>query len=266
MTAEPSELPPPPRRIARRAILAFRWPLGLVGGFVCVFATVMGLVLLAGDDFRSPFPDWDLDAAGELARREATVEQVTAVGMRLRSHAVWAIDYSFPLDEGGARERGRCYALDGPWRPGQQRQLEYLPHDVTIHRLRGTTRSRSALWLGWYLPWLWGPAVLLFAFWLVGCWRTAVVLRHGRAVPARLLSARTTRFTNPPQVVVRYAFDAGHDGEQRGWRWLPRRSPLAELVLALRPGDVLPGLQAVFLEERPGRHRLLPVADAEAGS
>jgi len=218
------------------------------------------LVILAMDGFRMPFADWRLDAEGVVGST-AKVLAVRATGSHLGSQVVHEVDYTFDPGDGNVQHL-TCYTLGRHYEPGAEVPVEYLPEDHAVLRLRRSSRAESALWVPILLP-FWLGLFLLTGFWWSRVYRLRVMLRHGPAAPATLVTATPMRGVNPPQLRVQYEFIAPSGARQQGRHWVRRSGTLGQRLQELRPGSTIPSAAAVFDEARPARSRLVAGEEAE---
>jgi hypothetical protein len=259
-------LPRPPRTVRRRAALATWWFAGCTSAGLLLGAILFLTVWLAGDGFRLPFADWRLDAAPARAGAPGRVVAVHEPEPGLASpRDLVAAQYAF-RDAAGRERDGRCWMPRGAVAAGDPCAVEWLPDDPDVHRLRGGSRSRAALWLP-ALAGLWLlPAVLVTGLWAARAFRTWVLLRHGRAAPATLQALRRARGAGS-RLCVRYAF-AGDDGQRHeAWQHVRRHGALGRELTAAEPGAELEHALCVHQEGRPRLCRLVhedDVAEATA--
>ena len=249
--------PEAPRRVRLRAAAAAWWPLGVTAGAALALVSVVILVLLGIGGFHMPFDDWALNSRGSIGTREGTVVAVRETRTHIGSRDLRAVEYTFDPGDGSERH-ATCYALQSRFQVGTKYPMEYLPETPGLQRLRGSAIAMATLWLPYLVP-IWLGAFLVTGFWWSRAFRARVLLRNGRAVPGRVVSAVPTRFTNPPQLVVRYEYDA--EGPRTGKQWLRRSGTLAQRIEGLPAGAAIPGAMVVRDEAHPGQSRLLADED-----
>jgi hypothetical protein len=142
-------------------------------------------------------------------------------------------------------------------------QIEFADGAPQLSRIAGMHRAQSA---EWWPKWATAAlaALLGVGLWLARAYRTWVLARHGRAVPARLVALRPAR--RGRSLHVRYAFGDGSGGEREATQHVWRRTSLGLAVLATAPGAPIEHALVVHAEDNPRRCRLLSTTDVAEAS
>lgn len=258
-------LPAAPRQVHFRVAARAWWPLG-IGAIVTASSLVLiTMVFLAVDGFRMPMADTALDRDAFVADRDVRVESIEVTGFHVGSSYARRVHYSYATPRGD-RAEGFAYQWPGvrELREGGTAALEVLPDDESVHRLRGTVRALSSLWLPALAGWVLLPAAFLLLVWLRQAWRVMVLLRNGEARPFVVESCAKTQGVNPPQLKVHYRFTATDGTPASGNHWVGRNTPLGRLLEQATPGSQPTGACVVHDPVDPARNRLLALADCAA--
>jgi hypothetical protein len=225
MRHEVRSIPPAPRRVRLRPLLAHRWPL-LLGGFA--LAIVGGLVtwmlfLAAGgkaSDQRR------LDAGPRALARGSVTGADAPVTWDGRQWQYTRYTWTW----NGSERIGAAFAAAGQYPAGTAVEVEYLADEPRINRIPGTLLHVDVVWLR---PETWlgavvVPGALLLLGWLAGVFQLRHVLVHGDASIATLVEVRRVRGVLPEMLRVRYEFRDHHAVPRRGCHWVRVHSELGE--------------------------------------
>lgn len=257
-----TSLPAAPRAVAFRVAARAWWPIGIGAIVTTSSLTLITMVFLAIDGFRLPTTDTALDREGLVSDREVRIESIEVTGFHVGNQYARRVHYTFATP-GGERAAGHAYQWPGvrELREGGTAALEVLPDDESVHRLRGTVRALSSLWLPELAGWVLLPAAFLLLVWLRQVWRVLVLLRHGEARTFVLESCAPAKGVNPPQLKVRYRFTAADGTPAEGGHWVGRSTPLGLLLQQAAAGTQPTGACVVHDPVDPARNRLLAISD-----
>lgn len=255
-------LPAAPRAVSFRVAARAWWPLGIGAIVTASSLTLITLVFLAVDGFRLPMADAALDRQALVSDRDVRVESIEVTGFHVGNQYARRVHYTFATP-GGDRSAGFAYQWPGvrELREGGTAALEVLPDDESVHRLRGTARALSSLWLPALAGWALLPAAFLLLLWLRQAWRVLVLLRNGEARTFLLESCDVATGVNPPHFKVRYRFTAADGTPSLGAHWVGRNTPLGRVLEQAAPGTEPTGACVVHDPVDPARNRLLAFAD-----
>ena len=222
-------IPDPPRSVRWRAALAWRWPLGFGTAILfCIASAVVGSFWL-GSDWDLPFDDYALDSGAETW--QAQVVEVSPQPQSTPTRLLYQVRYTFDLGDGRQRF-GVCYAASRrEFSQGELKDLEYLSGDPNIHRLAGTTRAISTVWMPGLVGSVWLPLLLILLWWFRGAFRLRYVLGNGTAAVAEILSTRNLWFINPSQLSVNYQYPDRYGQLRKGHHWVRRSSAMGKLLV-----------------------------------
>lgn len=255
-------LPPAPRSVPFRVAAQAWWPFGLGVGITAGVLALLVVAFLAIDGFRLPMTDAALDRDALVSDRDVRVESIERTGLRVNNTHLHRVHYTFTGSD-GTRLGGHSYQWPGPreLREGGTAAVELLPGDESAHRLRGTVRAMSSLWLPTLMGWVLLPALFLLLLWFRRAWRTAVLLRQGEARPFEVVSCTVVQGVNPPRLRVRYRFTAADGTPHEGGHWVPRNGALGRLLDGAAAGSRPQGACVAHDPLDPARNRLLAFAD-----
>lgn len=234
MMHELRSIPPAPRRIRLRPLLAHRWPLLALGASLVVNGT-----LLAWFVFLYRSADLQL-AAGPTVRVRGIVTRVET-----------------PIDwDGRAMERVHCRF---EWRDapregisfvdadrcavGDDTAIEVLATDDNVNRIVGGFVQQDRTWLraDFWLARIVVPGSLMLLGWLAGSFQLRQVLVHGDATVGRVLTIEEVRRVLPRMLRVRYEFRDHRAVLRRGGHWVRVNGELgARLQRQVRSGRFEP--------------------------
>jgi hypothetical protein len=226
MMHEVRSIPPAPRRVRLRPLLAHRWPLLVLGvglGIVGGLWTWM-LFLAAG---AKPSDQRLLDD-GPTAVATGTV-------LRAEPPLTWdgrpweRVHYEFPWHD-GTPIPGASFAPLGTCAVGARVTVEYLPHLPNRNRVVGTLLHFPRAWLQ-PSTWFAGvvvPGALLLLGWLAGVFQLRQVLVHGDVSVGTMQSLRLVRGVVPEMLRVVYEFRDHHAVLRRGRHWVRAHGPLGQ--------------------------------------
>ena len=221
-------IPASPRSVRWRAALAHRWPLGLVAGIVFLIASALLAIFWLRSGWDLPFDDFALDSGAKTF--EAQVTEIDAEPQPTLTEALYSVWYTFDLGDG--QRFGRCYTPEPLFSQGEFCPLEYLAGDPDVHRLSGTTRSMSTVWMPDLVGYLWLPLLVILAWWFRGVLRLRYVLGNGPQAVAEILQTRNLWYINPSHLSVRYRFEDRYGEKRAGHHWVRRSSAKGVLLHA----------------------------------
>ncbi|MBX3463744.1 MAG: hypothetical protein KF830_11265 [Planctomycetes bacterium] len=246
-------IPPAPRRIRLRPLLAHRWPLLAVGGGLCVLGSLVAwlMFLQAG----GKFADTERLDHGPCAVVTGAVHEVGAP-FRDGGRSWRCVFYGFPWQ--GIEVRGNAFVADAELLPGQTVDIEVLVAEPNVNRIQGAVRSldrgflHPPFWFGIVVT----PGALILLGWLAGAFQLRHVLVHGDVSVGRVLAVRPVPFVLPQMVRVDYEFRDHRAVLRRHGHWVRVHGGLgARLLHGRRPGgEPLPVLHD---RHQPQQNRML---------
>lgn len=218
MQHEVRSIPPAPRRVRLRALLAHRWPLLAIGGAMTVIGSLIAwlMFLQSGGKF-SLGPRLDL---GPTRLVEATVRAVLdPVDFDGRT---WQ-DVRYTFEHGsGSRLSGGSFVPAGTCSVGQQVQVEYLEADPNVSRVLGGVLHIDRKWLRgrFWVVIMTVPGALILLAWLAGVFQLRQVLVHGDVSVGRVLAVEPVRFVLPEMLRVAYEFRDHRAATRKNQHWV----------------------------------------------
>jgi hypothetical protein len=235
MMQDVRSIPPAPRRIRLRPLLAHRWPLLAVGGGLCVLGSLLAwlMFLQAG----GKFADTERLDRGPCGVVTGTVHEVGAP-FRDGGRSWRCVFYGFPWQ--GVEVRGNAFVADAELLVGQAVEVEVLVAEPNVNRIVGAARAldRSFLhpqfWFGLVVT----PGALVLLGWLAGAFQLRHVLMHGDVSVGRVLAIAPVRFVLPQMVRVEFEFRDHRATLRRHSHWVRVHGALGARLLAnARPGS-----------------------------
>lgn len=248
MRRELQHIPPAPRTPRWPPVLWARWPLAFVAFLGAVYGGVITLMLFYAWT-GAPRDDQRLDRSGVPAH--GTVVSVRPVGDG--EEVRWQF-----VTETGERRDGLMYAPAGRYTVAKEVDVDYLPRDPSISRLKGERLSRLGdltlpLWRWFVLP-----GIVALLLWFLGVLRTRNLLRWGDVSLAELQEVKLLPVVVPGMLRVSYRFRDHRARERRGQHWVRARSQLGMKLTAVPPPREAP---IVHDRYRAWRNRLVTVDD-----
>ena len=239
MKREVHAIPPAPRRIRLRALVAHRWPL-LAGGAAL---TVLG-GLIAWLMF--------LQSGGKLsdgARLDAEPKAVVDGTIRSLRHAgswdgeTWddvRYEFVYQGDSGAPNPavrstlRGGSFVRAGAYRVGSVVPIEVLASNINVSRVQGGVLSQDRQWLfaQFWIVSVSLPGTALLILWFASIVQLRHVLVHGDVAVARVTSIRPVRVVLPEMLRVDYTFRDHRARSRSNHHWVRVHGDLGARLLA----------------------------------
>ena len=254
MMREVHHIPPAPRRVRLRPLLAHRWPLLAVGGALvvlgCLFAWAM--FLHEGGKF-SMAPRLD---QGPTRRVQGTVKAV-APPMELERQAWQHVGYDFEWR--GVSLSGASFTRADLLRVGDTVDIEVLEAEPNISRIAGSMLHVDRIWLHarFWIGAMVVPGALVLLGWLAGLFQLRQVLVHGDVSVGRVLAIRPVRFVLPEMLRVAYEFRDHRATARKNSHWVRVHGELgARLVQQMQTG-LLQSMPVLHDRRLPHWNRML---------
>lgn len=251
MVREIRGIPPAPRRVLWRSVLGHRWPVGLAAFVLAIYGGVWTWMLFLGQSgLARDGRRLDHEASIRLPARIVRVDP--DIGRLPDGSAAERCVYEF--EHRGQRLQGQSYAAAGRHQPDTQVEIELLPHEPVISRIRGEAVHLLPAWVepGHYLATVLVPGLLLGLAYLASVFHLRHVLVHGDAGVARVLSVRPVRGLLPEMLSVRFEFRDHRADLRRSRHWVRAHSALGTRLRAVR-GDA-PLMVPVLHDRRFPQH------------
>ncbi|MGC6486785.1 MAG: hypothetical protein ACON4Z_04010, partial [Planctomycetota bacterium] len=203
MHHEVRSIPPAPRRVRLRPLLAHRWPL-LATALPMVFLGSLiawAMFLQSGGKF-SLGPQ--LDAGPTLLANGAVTRVHDSVAFDGRD---WNdVRYEFVFE--GAKLYGGSFVEAGRYDVGDEVQVEVLEREPNVNRAVGGTLHIDRRWLyaRFWIVILVAPGALILLGWLTGVAQLRQVLAHGDVSVGTVLAVEPVPYLLPETLRVTYEF------------------------------------------------------------
>lgn len=216
MQHEVRSIPPAPRRVRLRPLLAHRWPLLAIGSALTVIGSLIAwlMFLQSGGKF-SLGPRLDL---GPTRLVEGTVRAVLdPVEFDGRTWQDVRYDFEFR-----ARLSGGSFVPAGDWAVGQTVRVEVLEADPNVSRIVGGVLHIDRKWLRgrFWIVVMTVPGALILLAWLAGVFQLRQVLVHGDVSVGRVLAVEPVRFVLPEMLSVAYEFRDHRAVSRKNRHWV----------------------------------------------
>lgn len=232
MMHELRSIPPAPRRIRLRPLLAHRWPLLAVSLLFVLAGSLLAWLMF-------------LQAGGKPGDQHR-LEQGPTTTVRGRVFAVDRADgrarqqvhYRFDWQDKPQLE-GHSNAVAGTFAPGTDVDVEVLREDPSINAVKGTVLFVDRAWLRpqFWLSVLVVPGALLLLGWLAGSFQLRQVLIYGDAAVGTVTSLRRVQLVLPEMLRVGYEFRDHRAISRRNAHWVRVHGELgSRLVRQMQSG------------------------------
>ena len=223
MQHEVRNIPPAPRRVRLRALLAHRWPLLAASlPMIMIGALIAWAMFLQSGGKFSLGPQLD---AGPTLLANGTVTQVLqSVEFDGRP---WN-DVRYEFYQNGARLYGGSFVDAGAYSVGDPVQIEVLERDPNINRVVGGTLHIDRRWLyaQFWIVVLVTPGALILLGWLAGVAQLRQVLANGDVSVGKVTKVETLRYVLPETLRVTYEFRDHRARLRTNRHWVRARGPL----------------------------------------
>lgn len=242
MRHEVASIPPAPRRVRLRPLLAHRWPLLAAGALGVALGSLWSwmLFLAAG---AKPSDQRRLDQ-GPTVRATASIDAIDEPLRFGDETAPWPdrtprqlVHYSFRFRDQDFT--GQSFARLGTCAAGSTAEVELLPAEPNRNRLVGTLLHVERAWLqpGNWLCAVVAPSALLLLGWLAGVFQLWQVTVHGDVSVGNVLSIVPVRWVLPQMLRVQFEFRDHRAQLRRSRHWVRVHSELgARLLRQLHTG------------------------------
>lgn len=203
MMHEVRSIPPAPRRVALRPLVAHRWPLLAIGGSLVVIGTLAAwLMFLQSGGMFSLGPLLDHGpSAGVTGRVTAVYAPLEWSGQRWQQ-----VYYDFHYDMSNLS--GCSFVAAGKHAIGDPIEVEVLVADRNISRAAGGVLYQDRVWLRarFWIAAMTMPGALLLLTWLAGFLKLRRVLVHGDVSVGRVTALVRVLGVLPEMLRVTYEF------------------------------------------------------------
>jgi hypothetical protein len=256
MRHEVRNIPPAPRRLRLRPLLAHRWPLWALGAIPTVIGVLVAwaMFLQSGGKF-SLGPTLDrgpVDTATAVVRRVGPPVEIDG---RRREEVVYELRWG-PQQ---IRLGGSCFMPAGSCRVGDERTAEVLAADVNLHRLVGSVLHIDRDWLRakfWLLV-LVLPGGLLLLAWLTSMLQLRRVLVHGDVSPGLVHRVTEVPHVLPEMLRVDYTFRDHHATLRHNRHWVRRHGELGARLLEQMASGRYEEMPVLYDRRQPNWNRML---------
>ena len=223
MQHEVRSIPPAPRRVRLRPLLAHRWPLLALGLPMVVMGSLIAwaMFLQSGGKF-SLGPQ--LDAGPTLLANGEVTQVLDSVEFDGKP---WN-DVRYEFDYQGSRLYGGSFVEAGRYAVGDQVQVQVFERDPNVNRALGGTLHIDRRWLyaQFWIVVLVTPGALILLGWLAGMAQLRQVLAHGDVSVGKVLRVEPVRYLVPETLRVSYEFRDHRARLRKNRHWVRARGAL----------------------------------------
>jgi len=258
MPHEVRSIPPAPRRVRLRPLLAHRWPL-LAAGLPMV---LMGS-LIAWAMFLQSGGKFSLGPLLDAGPTQLANGAVTRVHDSVAFDGCDWNDVRYEFTYEGSTVYGGAFVEAGRYSVGDEVQVEVLERDPNINRAVGGTLHIDRRWLyaQFWIVILVAPGALILMGWLTGVARLRQVLVHGDVSVGKVLDVAPVPYLLPETLRVTYEFRDHRAQLRRNRHWVRARGALGARLRGWRPDGEAASLPVLHDRRVPHGNRLLLAAD-----
>jgi len=237
-------IPPAPRRVRFKSLIAHRWPLLAVGGILVVLGLLIAwLMFLQSGGKMSDSARLDRDPKGVVDDHIKSVRHAGTWEGKQWDEVHYDFTYKVPETALETKLSGRCFVEAGTYKVGASVQIEYLVDKPDVSRVHGGTlaQHRDWLWARFWIGTMAMPGVLLLLGWLAGLLQLRRVLVHGDVSVGRVTKVANVRFVLPEMLRVTYEFRDHHAVVRTNSHWVRLHGQLGtRLVRQMHTGWLEP--------------------------
>lgn len=223
MQNEVRSIPPAPRRVRLRPLIAHRWPLLAIAVPMVVLGSLIAwaMFLQSGGKF-SLGPQ--LDAGTRVLAKGRVTEVHESVEFDGRP---WN-DVRYRFDYRDSNLYGGCFLEAGTVEVGDEVMIEVLESDPNVNRIEGGVLHIDRRWLHaqFWIVMLVTPGGLILLGWLAGMLQLRQVLAHGDVSVGKVLEVEPVPFVLPETLRVTYEFRDHRARLRKNRHWVRARGAL----------------------------------------
>jgi len=255
MMHEVRSIPPAPRRVRLRPLLAHRWPLAIVGLLAMATGTLLAWLMFLQSGGK-PSDQARLDA-GPATVVHGRVREVTAHPELPRQQ----IDYEFSW--AGEPRRGTASVPTGVFVRSQDVEVRVLTEQPGINCVVGGALFVDRVWLrpSFWLALLVVPGAVLLLVWFGGFAVLRRVLELGDATVGRVVAIHEVVLVVPEMLRVTYEFRDHRAVVRVGSHWVRLRGALGERLLRQLRAERFEAMPVLHDRRVPQWNRLILPAD-----
>ena len=264
MMHEVRSIPPAPRRVRLKSLVAHRWPLLAIGGALVVLGCLIawGMFLQSGGKMSDSFR-LDHDPKGVVDNGHIiSVKRAGTWDGRQWDEVRYSFPYTIPSETGpgvSTNLSGRSFVAAGTYAEGSRVQIEVLVDQPDVSRVLGgiLAQHREWLWARFWIVTIAVPGVLLLLGSLAGLFQLRQVLVHGDVSVGRVTRVANVRFVLPEMLRVTYEFRDHHAVVRSNSHWVRLHGQLGtRLVRQMHTGWLEP-MPVLHDRHRPQWNRML---------
>lgn len=244
MMHEVRSIPPAPRRVRFKSLVAHRWPLLAVGGILVVLGLLIAwLMFLQSGGKMSDSARLDRDPKGIFDGHVKSVRRAGSWDGKEWDKVDYDFTYPVPDTSIVMNLSHWSFVAAGEYKAGSPVQIEVLVGDPNVSRVLGgiLAQHRDWLWARFWIGTMAMPGVLLLLGWLAGLLQLRRVLVHGDVSVGRVTKVASVHFVLPEMLRVTYEFRDHHAVVRTNSHWVRLHGQLGtRLVRQMHTGWLEP--------------------------
>lgn len=255
MMHEVRSIPPAPRHVRLRPLLAHRWPLAIAGLLTLLTGSLLAWLMFLQSGGKPS--DQELLDRGPVTIVRGRVREVTAHPNLPRQTAT----YEFAWD--GETTVGHASVPTGSMVAGREVDVRVANERPGVNCLEGGVLFVDRVWLrpSFWLAVLAAPGALLLTVWGVGVFVLWRVLAHGDATVGRVIAIHEVVLVVPEMLRVTYEFRDRHAVVRTGSHWVRIRGALGARLLQQLRAERFEALPVLHDRRVPQWNRVILPAD-----
>ena len=251
-------IPPAPRRIRLRPLLAHRWPLLAFGSVLCVLGTLLAwLMFLQAGGKLSDTARLDDGPCGVVS---GTVRKVGPPFVDRGAPLHWVhYDFTWQADTHSLHMNGSSFVTAPPPAVGDTVEVQVLVEEPNRNRILGSMHmiDRNYLHPQFWFAALVAPGCLLLLGWLAGAFQLRHVLVHGDVSVGRVLRVDAIPLVLPQMLRIDYEFRDHRAIVRRRGHWVRVHGALGARLLAAGQQPTHEPMPVLHDRQDPSRSRML---------
>jgi hypothetical protein len=236
MMHEVRSIPPAPRRVRLKSLVAHRWPLLAIGGVLVVLGCLIAwLMFLQSGGKMSDSARLDHDPKAVVDGRITTVRRAGAWDGQQWDEVSYDFTYQTPNTGPAGRTNltSSSFVAAGKYTVGSTVQIEVLVDEPNVSRVLGgiLSKDREWLWARFWIATMALPGALLLLGWLAGLYQLRQVLVHGDVSVGRVTAVANVRFVLPEMLRVTYEFRDHHAVTRVNSHWVRLHGQLGDRLV-----------------------------------
>lgn len=254
MQHEVRSIPPAPRRVRMRPLLAHRWPLLISGGVMIVIGLLISWAM-----FLQSSGSFSWGHKLDMGPTDSTFGEVQQVRPTTRFDGKDWEDVHYLAPWNDTNLYGCSFVAAGSYQVGDEVPVEVLIGSPNVHRIVGGVLRADRRWLHaqFWIGVLVVPGGLILLAWLTAMFQLRQVLVHGDVSVGRTCRVRPVRYVLPEMLMVTYEFRDHRAKMRKNRHWVRARGALGARLVNWHESDDQEALPVLHDRRFPQWNRLL---------